>query len=190
MSRRLLTILLLLSILSGCSKREAAVPTSDVVSGAGYADQELFWATVRLSREAFPRLTLKAPHIRRFDARRLTMLEGGIRADFYNNFGLHQAILTAESGEIIEGVNRLAASGNVIVKSDSGIVLRTEELHYDEAVGRIESNEFVTLITPYDSLTGYGFTSTPDLTDWEIKNSSGATWRNFERDSTETDTAQ
>jgi len=36
------------------------------------------------------------------------------------------------------------------------------------------------VITQNDSLSGYGFSSAPDLNDWVITNTSGATWREVE----------
>jgi len=173
-----------------CSRLEAPLPTTDAGAGAGFPDQELYGTVIRLTRDEYPRLKLKAPLLRRFEAQRLMILSGGITADFYDNYGQHKAVLTANEGEIVEGQNRLAAKGHVVVKSDSGVVLRSEELHYDQVVGRIESDAFVTLVSRYDSLSGYEFSSAPDLTDWEIKNTSGATWRKMERDSTDADSSR
>ena len=177
-------------IAAGCAKLEPQIPTTTEGSGAGFADQELFGATIRLTREALPRLTLKTPHLRRFDAQRLMILEDGVEGLFYDNFGNRKATLNSDKGEIVEGSNRLSAKGHVVVVSDSGVTLHAEELHYDQAVGRIESEGFVTVVSQYDSLAGYGFSSAPDLTDWEIKNTSGATWRKFERDSSRADSAR
>jgi len=187
---RRLSALLLATIAVGCAKLDQPLPTTNEAAGAGFADQELYGVVIRLTQEERSRLTLRAPHLRRFDTQRLMLLDGGIMADFYDNLGAHRAILTANEGEIVEGVNKLSAKGNVIVRSDSGMVLRSEELHYDQAVGRIEADDFVTLVTPFDSLAGYGFSSAPDLTDWEIKNTSGATWRRLERDTTDVDSAK
>jgi len=181
---------LLTTTMIGCAKLDPPLPTMDDVAGAGYADQELYGAVIRLTQEDRPRMTLKTQRLRRYDAQRLMLLERGVHADFYDNNGLHRAVLTSDEGEIVEGSNRLSAKGHVVVTSDSGMVLKSEELHYDQAVGRIESDGFVTMTTPYDSLSGYGFTSAPDLTDWEIKNTSGATWRRLERDTTNADSAK
>ncbi len=182
------TLVIISLLLMGCSKSEPPLPTTDAGAGSGFADQELFGAVIRLTQEDLPRLTLRAPHLSRFDDKRLLDLEGGVQADFFDNFGRHRAVLTSETGEIIEGINRLTAKGHVVVKSDSGLVLRSEELHYEEAIGKIQSDGFVTMVSPQDSLSGYGFSSDPDLTNWEIKNSSGATWRKMERNRTSADT--
>jgi LPS export ABC transporter protein LptC len=182
-----LAFIALAGIVTSCQNSEKGIPTAAVELTAGFADQEIFGATVRLSQEDRPRLTLTTAHLRRFESKRLLLLEGGVHADFYDNMGLHKAVLTSREGEVEEGVNRLVAKGNVVVVSDSGAVLRSEELHYDPEVGRIEADGFVTITSPQDSLAGEGFSAATDLTDWEIKNTSGATWRKVERDTTRKD---
>lgn len=180
-----LTLIVFLAL--GCSGEEKTLPLTDAGAGIGFPDQELFGAIIRLTQEDRPRLTIRAPHISRFEAGRTMLLDGGIKTDFFDNQGNHKAVLTAEEGEVIEGVNRFTARGRVVVVSDSGVVLRGEELHFEETARRIESDGFVTIISAQDSLAGYGFSAAPDLTEWEIKNTSGATWRAVQRDTTQRD---
>ncbi len=177
-------LIIFLPIFASCSRKESVLPVTAFAGGAGFPDQELFQAVVRLTIEDKPRLILIAPHLTRFEAQILLIIDGGVRADMYDGFGKHTALLTADEGEVVEGVNRLAARGHVVVVSDSGTVLRGDEIEYNPEIGRITSDGFVTITSPTDSLSGYGFSAAPDLTDWEIKNTSGATWRNLERDST------
>ncbi len=171
-------------LLVSCTKKESALPVISSGGGSGFPDQELYQAVVRLTLEDKPRLTLIAPHLSRFEAQNLLIIDGGLKADVFDAYGKHTAVLTSDEGEIVEGANRLIARGHVVVVSDSGIVLKGDEIQYDPDIGRIVSDGFVTITSPSDSLSGYGFTAAPDLTDWEIKNSSGATWRNVERDTT------
>lgn len=182
----ILTALCLISV-AGCGKNEPPIPVTTAVAGSGYPDQELFQSVIRLTLEDRPRLTLVAPHISRFESKNLMIINGGIRADVFDLEGIHTAVLTADEGEILEGVNRLIARGHVVVVSDSGFVLKGDEIEYDPDIGRIISEGFVTITSPNDSLSGYGFSSAPDLSDWEIKNTSGATWRELERDTTKRD---
>lgn len=182
-----IVVLLLFGVLSGCSKKESNVPVVAFEGGTGFPDQELFQAVVRLTIEDRPRLTLVAPHMSRFESQSMLIVDGGIRADMFDTFGKHAGVLTSDEGEVVEGSNKLVARGHVIIVSDSGTVLRGDEIQYSPEVGRITSDGFVTITSPTDSLSGYGFTAAPDLTDWEIKNTSGATWRNLERDTTKSE---
>jgi len=165
-----------------CHPKENLLPIVAFSGGAGFPDQELFQATIRFTLEDRPRLVLIAPHLSRFEAQNLLIVDGGIEADMFDLEGRHAGKLTSDEGEVVEGVNRLIARGHVVVVSDSGTVLRGDEIEYNPDVGRILSDGFVTITSPTDSLSGYGFTAAPDLTDWEIKNTSGATWRKTERD--------
>lgn len=181
---QLMWLAAILTIGSGCNRQENQLPVTTAGGEVGFPDQEMFQPVIRLTIDDKPRLTLVAKHLSRFEAQSLLLLDGGIKADVYDLDGKHKALLTAREGEVIEGVNSLLARGNVVVTSDSGIVLRGEEIRFDPAFGRIVSDGFVTITSPTDSLAGYGFNAAPDLTDWEIKNTSGATWRDLERDTT------
>ena len=159
--------------MGGCAKIEPP----PAVSVTGLPNMELMGATVRFVRAGQPRFTVQAPHVSKVEAQGLLALDGGIRVDFFDANGLHNATLTAASGEVLDRESRLLARGDVVVKSDSGMVLRTEELYYDQKRERVLSDKFVTVITPSDSLSGWGFSAAPDLTDWIIPNPSGTTWR-------------
>ena len=147
----------------------------------GLPDLELFKARVRVSREGLPRFTVRSAHIARIESHSMMLLDGGVEVDFYDGKGRHSAILTADEGEVLEKENRLYARGNVTVHSDSGMVLLARELYWDQQKGRVFSDGFVTVVTLTDSLSGYGFSSAPDLSDWVIQRSSGTTWRRLER---------
>ncbi len=172
----LLIITLLLSI--SCSE----ITESESVAEAErkIPDQELYDATIRFDNDGTPRLRLKSAKISRFEALGLVEMEGGVEADFFQN-GKHSAVMNSERLTVLEQKDMLTAIGNVVIKSDSGMVLRSEYLHYDSDIERIETDSFVTMISLHDSLSGYGFSSTPDLQEWTIKKPSGATWRQPER---------
>jgi hypothetical protein len=69
--------------------------------------------------------------------------------------------------------NDLTAYGNVVVVSDSGIVLQTEVLFWDNEKQKIISEVPVRFTTKDDTLIGDSFVSNPDLTNYEIRNARG-----------------
>ncbi|MDP8228458.1 MAG: LPS export ABC transporter periplasmic protein LptC [Candidatus Electryoneaceae bacterium] len=144
-------------------------------------DQELFDAMVRYDKAGQSRFTLQAARIARFDGLAEIKMDGGIQVDFFDKDGSHTAVLTALKGELLEREDQMIARENVIVRSDSGFVLRTEYLFYDQQIERVMSDSFVTIITPHDSLSGHGFNASPNLNDWTIENPSGTTWRRPQR---------
>ena len=98
----------------------------------------------------------------------------------FNRQGERTGTLTADEGSVIEPKKSLKAHGNVIVRSETGLVLYADTLYYDPARDRVLSDGFVTMVSQQDSLSGYGFSAAPDLSDWEIRSPSGATRRRME----------
>jgi len=143
-------------------------------------DVELFGAKIYFSNAGEMRFTLIAPHISRFENSDRLILDGGIRAQRFNSKGIQTDWLTSLSGEIFEREQRIMAYGNVVVKSDSGIVLYADTLVYNPKIDKVISDGFVIIVTPTDSITGYGFKAASDLSNWEIKKTSGVTWRELE----------
>ena len=170
---RVAVILAVLSLPSGCTRLEPPVEGKPKV----LPDLELYGAEVRYSRDGLPRFTVRAGRIIRMETQAMVLLNDSVRVDFFDAQGRHNARLTADEGEVLEREDKLAARGGVVVRSDSGLVLRTEELYYDQKLERVLSDAFVTVITPDDSLSGYGFDADPSLRDWIIKNTSGTTMR-------------
>ncbi len=146
----------------------------------GYPDVELFDAEIVYSQMGNVQFEVEASHIERFEINDLLLLKGGVKADLYNSNGEHTGRLTSEEGEVSEKQKHLLAHGNVIVESDSGLTLHADTLYYDSDLDRIRSDGFVIFVSRFDSLSGYGFISSTDLRDWEIKQASGATWREIE----------
>ena len=164
-------------ILTGCSNLEQAEKT--IADLQGYPDVELFDGTISFTKEGIQQFQISAPHISRFDRTNLMLFEDGVEADLYDKQGIHTAILTAQVGEVFEESQRLLARGNVIVRSDSGIVIYADTLYYTPDDKLVKSDGFVIMVSPDDSVSGWGFSASPNLGDWEIKNTSGATWREF-----------
>jgi LPS export ABC transporter protein LptC len=163
-------------IYTGCTDLEPPQTVSD--DEIQLPELELFTASVRYTRGDKPMFVIEAPKISRFEIRQKLHFEGGIKVDLYDRNGFHNAVMTSDEGEVFERQNKLIAQGNVVVKSDSGLVLLTDELYYIQQENRIISNTYVTVITNNDSLSGVGFSASPDLSDWVILNTSGTTWRN------------
>ena len=165
-----------LLIATGC----ADIEPPGAGTGEEMPDLELFNANVRFNRSEIPLFAIEAPHISRLEQEQIMLLDGGIKVDFFDNNGLHNAVLTSDEGAVREKTNVLTARGNVIVKSDSGLVLLADELYYEQDINRVMSDGFVTVISCNDSISGKGFSADPDLSDWVIIDPSGSTWRETE----------
>jgi LPS export ABC transporter protein LptC len=100
--------------------------------------------------------------------------------DFYNQDGNHNSVLTSREGVVDNNTHNLTAIGNVIVVSDSGIVLETEELMWDNRKQKIISEVAVKFTTLIDTLIGDSFISDPDLANYEISNARGYSRRQIQ----------
>ncbi|RKY86819.1 LPS export ABC transporter periplasmic protein LptC, partial [candidate division KSB1 bacterium] len=126
-------------------------------------DQEYWDFTITLSSRGIPYAKVVAGHSSRYVAENYFYLDQKVKVDFFDDNGNHSSILTAEKGIVDENSNNMTARENVVVVSDSGITLLTEELKWIEKENKIFTDKFVTVITSRDTIYGYGFISDRSL---------------------------
>lgn len=144
-----------------------------------YPDQESWNAVITLTKEGIKRALVNAGHLTKSNDEAQIVLDENVDVDFFDENQRYLSHLRSLRAQVNERTNDLFAQGNVVVVSDSGITLLTEELHWDHQRERIFSNVFVTFITASDTLTGIGFESDSDLKNWVIEKPSGVTDREF-----------
>ena len=91
-----------------------------------------------------------------------------LHMDFFNQ-GEHFSVLTADSGRANLNNNDIHAWGNVIVITDDGRKLETEQLYFNNETQLIHNDVFNRFTREGDVLTGIGLEATPDLEYIEIK---------------------
>lgn len=144
-----------------------------------YPDQESWNAVITLTKEGIKRALVNAGHLTKNNDEARIVLDEDVDVDFFDENQRYLSHLKSLRAQVNERTNDLFAQGNVVVVSDSGVTLQTEELHWDHQRERIFSNVFVTFITESDTLTGIGFESDSDLKNWIIEKPSGVTNREF-----------
>jgi LPS export ABC transporter protein LptC len=110
---------------------------------------------------------LRAKRATRASATEPTRLES-LRVDFYQRSDRVRSVLTSDSGRVDTQKGILIALGQVVVLTDEGSRLETEELSWDRKSARVSSEQFVRLTRGRDVLTGIGFRSDPNLVSYEI----------------------
>ncbi len=158
--------------LAACSG-EKETPPAAPVREAEYPDQESWESTIVITREGRKVAEVWAGYIAYYKKKRQTLLKDSIHVDFYDWEGQHNSVLTADEGIVFNRTNDLLARGNVVVVSDSGIVLQTEELRWDNRKQKIVSDGPVVFTTQTDTIVGDSFISDPDLNHYEIRNPRG-----------------
>ena len=169
-----ITVLIILAIfmILNCSKIEEEQPFTSAEQKK-FPDQESWESTITMTKEGKRFAEVWAGYIAVYNSENITILKDSIHADFFDKNGNHNSVLTADSGIVMNNTNNLSAFGNVVVISDSGIVLESEELNWDNEKQKIISNVEVRFTTADDTLIGDSFISNPDLTNYEIENARG-----------------
>lgn len=160
-------------LLLSCQDKVKPPVARDIDPGA-IPTQESWNSSVVFSDSGIVRARLNAAHILIYESRRETILEGGIKIDFYNRDGSHSSVLTASRGRVDDATRNMEAFDNVRAVSDSGTVVTTEYLFWNNATKKIRSDRFVKVVSPKESLQGYGFESDQDLKNYVIFRVSGS----------------
>lgn len=171
MIRVLIIAILFVLSLSACTKLEDEQVIEDTTE---YPDQESWNARMFFTKDEMNRAILDAGYVAKYYERKTTELDSGVKVDFYDEFGVHKSILTSDRGKVFDDKEDMVAIGNVVVVSDNGRKLYTEELHWNNTDQKIVSEVDVLITTETDTLYGDSFISDPDLVDYEITNPRGS----------------
>jgi LPS export ABC transporter protein LptC len=91
-----------------------------------------------------------------------------VQVDFYDRQGQHISVLTALQGAYDSQAEEIQARGDVVVTSDDGACLETQELSWKKETNRIFTDAFVTITRGDDRVSGYGLSTDPQLEDLHI----------------------
>ena len=167
MTRQLFVLAVSLCLLWGCEEKIKPSVLGGV-SSTTLPSQESWNATVTFTDSGIVKAILKAGHISQYEGTKQTTMDQGVHVDFFDEHGLHSSVLTSQAGKVDETTNNLEATGNVVVVSDSGIVVETEKLYWDNQRQLIHSDEFVKITSPKEKLQGHGFESDQSLKNYRI----------------------
>ncbi len=111
---------------------------------------------------------LHAGHIAMYTDRKYTLLDSNIIVDFFDDQERHTSVLTARRGQVNDVTHDFEAHGNVVVTSDSGSALRTEDLFWTNATRKIHTPAYVEITSREEQLQGHGFESDQDLRHYTV----------------------
>jgi LPS export ABC transporter protein LptC len=164
-------ILFVLSIIiSACSEEKVKHSIDASIKGAELPSQESWNSTVFFTDSGKTKAVLKAGHLRVYENSKETLLDSNITVDFYNDEDSISTILTAKRGKVNDATNDLYAFDSVVVVSDSGTTLKTDELMWRNKDRKIVSDKFVTILSPKEKIQGFGFESDQSLKNYVIYN--------------------
>ncbi len=165
MRRGLFAVVAAAAILAGCEEklRPSLVPIQNEIPS-----QESWRSRVLFSDSARVKAILWAGHIAVYTASRFTLLDDSIHVDFFNDAGQHSSTLTARRGKVNDATRDFEADDHVVVVSDSGTTLKTNQLFWNNADRTIHTEAFVDISSPTEHIMGTGMVSDQGLKNYRI----------------------
>ena len=164
--KRLALLLIALMTMVGCE--EKIRPSVVAINQAEIPSQESWNSTVTFTDSARVKAVLWAGHIASFTPQQYTLLSESLHVDFFNEMEQHTSVLTARRGRVNDRTQDFEAHENVVVISDSGTVLRTDSLFWDNATRKIRTDAFVDIVSPTEHIMGHGMISDQGLKNYKI----------------------
>jgi LPS export ABC transporter protein LptC len=168
---RTLTILAMLAFaMAGCNTRQGS---STSLEGTGDSvsqpDSDIRGALVHLYTRDIMTTEIHAERIVKFEQLDSTM-GYVLNIDFLDSTGGVTSILVSDSGIIREKSGPLEVYGHVVVQTSDSASLYTDYLVWDPKVSKFHTDAFVRVITPNDTVTGWGLEAPKDLSRFKILN--------------------
>jgi len=161
------TALGVLLLVGGCSReREAGAPVTAEASGV-VPEQQLFDYRLIESTDGVKQWILQSAEMQKFPGQR-DMILSEVHMDFFQA-GEHFSVLDADSGRANTQTRDVHTWGHVLVVTDDGRRLETEELSFNNETGLIHNDVFNRFTRGTDVMTGIGLEATPDLEYIELK---------------------
>lgn len=165
--RKLTLIVFLILIFNSC--QDEVKPTIDNSVGEEIPSQESWDSKILITDDGLLKAILYSDHIRVFEDKKETLLEG-VRINFFDENQVHASQLTSKRGKVDDLTQNMFAYDSVVAKNDSGTVLRTDELQWINKTQKITTDKFVTITTNDERIEGYGFVSDQGLINYTIYN--------------------
>lgn len=163
-------ILYILLIIPGCKRDDVKPHIDESLTGGELPAQESWNSTIVFTDSGKTKAILYSGHLQLFNDRKETILDEGLKVEFFNSQEIKTTTLTSIRGRVDERTNDLFAIDSVVAVNDSGIVVKTDELMWRDKDQKIVSNKFVTIDSPQEHIEGFGFESDQHLRNYVIYN--------------------
>lgn len=98
-----------------------------------------------------------------------------VNVTFFTSEGVKDGVMTAKAGSYNMRLSRVEAMGDVVIQRDDGKRLTSQQLMYDQVRNQFFTDSAFALNEPERVLTGTGFESDPQLTNFRcLKECKGA----------------
>lgn len=162
-------IISVLILFQFCSSKRVKPSVDTNLNIEELPSQESWNSVITFTDSGKTKAILWAGHLRKYNEKRETLLDKNIKVDFYDENEIHTTTLTSKNGRVDESTNNLFAKDSVVVKSDS-VTIKTEEMMWRNKDRKIVSDKYVKVISPNETIEGYGFESDQNLKNYIIYN--------------------
>lgn len=162
-----LLLIIMITLICGCEEKIKPSITNTKF-GQDIPTQESWDTMITFTDSGKVTGILKAGYIAMYATKRYTILDSNITVDFFDENEQHTSVLTARRGKVNDATKDFEANENVIVKSDSGTTLKTEELYWDNTNQKIHTTAFVEITSPKEQIQGHGLISDQSLKNYII----------------------
>ena len=168
---------LVLAGLAGCSRQSAVTPSMEDVYAEGAPTQESWDVRYAVfesplgQEDSRPRMELHAAHMAAYEQgdSAFTVLRGLPEADprvtayLFDPQGDTSAVVRADRIIYHDRDRRFEARGDVVVETTADKRLESEVLFWREDERKVRTPGFTRLVTPTESIQGYGFVADENL---------------------------
>ncbi|KAF0140994.1 MAG: hypothetical protein FD122_2000 [Stygiobacter sp.] len=159
--------LMLILTFSSCSEEKIQPQMSKTNIEGEIPAHESWNSKVMFTDEGKIKAILFSDHLRKFELQKETLLEG-VKIDFYDKEQRNTSNLTSIKGKVDDILRDMYATGNVIARNDSGVVLKTEELKWRNIDQKIVTDKFVSITTKKEIIEGYGLEADQSLNNYVV----------------------
>jgi LPS export ABC transporter protein LptC len=159
----------LFGFLTSCSSNEVKPNAAPLASSDDLPSQTSAHTRMSFSSGGKIRAVMNAKGVRTFEQKRYTLLDSSVHVDFFDRDANHSSLLTSHRAFIDDNTKNMTAYDSVRVLSDSGTLVETDSLVWDNTTHKLRSDAFVRITEKTGRITrGHGFESDQDLINYKI----------------------
>ena len=171
--RHIFILMVSLIVLSACENSESNI--RNFINTENLAVEQLTNSEIIYTENGNIKVKVMSQKMERFsDKEERIELSGGVHFDFYKlDITNTKSVLTCEKATINNTTNIMIANNNVVLKGSDNKELKSEQLIWDKNKNLVYTESEITIKTEDEIISGVGFKSTPDFTEYEIKKAKG-----------------
>ncbi|MFW6253678.1 MAG: LPS export ABC transporter periplasmic protein LptC [Chitinivibrionales bacterium] len=169
-----------LLLAAGCGQKNEKLPKGSDMITEPYQE---FGQSVLYSYDGpHKQLKLETDYMRKGLSYTAKILVVPVKLTLYDTTGAQGSLILADSGFTTAERDSFLIWGDVYVKTNDGMVIRSESLWWNQQTAKIGSDDFVQIVTPGgDVLRGRGLDANESFTRWSLKESVTGEFPDFKR---------